>query len=102
MLLSNILMDWRWYLLSTMTMKRLDWEMNIAYHAYELKMKLILHPKNNRRYRHRFDFEIGYLIKSPCRECAQRKTLPKCMETCNQLDKIQTILSESISCAKKN
>ena len=76
--------------------------MNIASQPYETTMKLVLHPKDNRQYKHRFDFEIGYLIKSPCRECTQRKTLPRCMDQCNLLDRIQGILSESISCAKKN
>lgn len=45
----------------------------------------------------KFDFEIGYLIKSPCKKCDQRHRFPKCTEDCSMLDKIQTILSDAIS-----
>jgi len=50
---------------------------------------------------YRFDFEIGYLTKSPCRECEKRKDFPDCMEDCSRLDKIHTILCEAISCSKR-
>jgi hypothetical protein len=50
---------------------------------------------------YRFDFEIGYLTKSPCRECEKRKDFPDCMDDCNMLDKIHTILCEAISCSKR-
>jgi len=50
--------------------------------------------------RYRFDFEIGYLISSPCKECASRDDFPRCAETCKILDRIQTILSETISCSR--
>ena len=48
-------------------------------------------------YDFKFDFEIGYLIKSPCKECDQRNHFPKCAEDCTMLDQIQTILSDAIS-----
>ncbi|MDL2270020.1 hypothetical protein LJC71_07045 [Desulfosarcina sp. OttesenSCG-928-A07] len=51
-------------------------------------------------YRHRFDFDIGYLIKSPCRECADKELFPDCINTCLLLDRIHTALSNSVSCSK--
>jgi len=44
-----------------------------------------------------FDFEIGYLTKSPCLICENRSQLPKCHDNCNVLDKIQTLLARGIS-----
>lgn len=46
-----------------------------------------------------FDFDIGYLVKSPCKDCATRHKFPGCLDNCEILDKIQTALSESMSCA---
>jgi hypothetical protein len=51
-------------------------------------------------YRHRFDFDIGYLVKSPCRECIDRRHFPGCMDSCLPLDKIRTVLANSISCSR--
>jgi len=51
-------------------------------------------------FEYRFDFEIGYLIKSPCKLCKQRDTLPKCLDDCKVIDKIQGIISEGISCTR--
>jgi len=45
-----------------------------------------------------FDFEIGYLTRSPCLNCARRKDLPRCHDTCDMLDMIQTTLARGISC----
>ena len=50
---------------------------------------------------YRFDFEIGYLIKSPCRECEERSDLPVCADTCVTLGRIQAILSEGISSTRR-
>jgi hypothetical protein len=47
--------------------------------------------------RDKFDFDIGYLIKSPCKECARIKDLPKCINECEILDKIQTKIAAGIS-----
>ncbi|MFH2091468.1 MAG: hypothetical protein ABIJ31_03820 [Pseudomonadota bacterium] len=44
-----------------------------------------------------FDFEIGYLTKSPCIECKKKSCLPKCHQECIILDKIQTTLAKGIS-----
>ncbi|MEE4112415.1 MAG: hypothetical protein V2I40_06340 [Desulfobacteraceae bacterium] len=52
------------------------------------------------KYRHRFDFDIGYLVKSPCRECVDRYLFPDCMDDCNSLDKIRRVLANSISCSR--
>ncbi|MCG8617624.1 MAG: hypothetical protein MI802_15505 [Desulfobacterales bacterium] len=53
--------------------------------------------ENNPIKRDRFDFEIGYLTKSPCLNCEFRKELPKCHAQCKMLDKIQTRLARGIS-----
>lgn len=58
-----------------------------------------INPKKVLRYR--FDFEVGYLIKSPCRECQSDSRLPGCADDCVVLEKIQTILAESISCTRR-
>ncbi|WP_435547067.1 hypothetical protein [Desulfobacterium sp. N47] len=50
---------------------------------------------------YRFDFEIGHLIKSPCRECQCRINFPECAETCVVLGRLQSILSEGISCTRR-
>ncbi|KPJ75725.1 MAG: hypothetical protein AMJ54_14170 [Deltaproteobacteria bacterium SG8_13] len=56
-----------------------------------------------RRFKCRFDFEVGHLVKSPCRECDFRKTsFPVCSHDCIVLNKIQSILSESVSCTKRS
>ncbi len=45
---------------------------------------------------HYFDFDIGYLVKSPCKDCATRNDLPNCIQGCEILDQIQTVLADSI------
>jgi hypothetical protein len=52
------------------------------------------------KYRHRFDFDIGYLVESPCRGCIDRGHFPGCMDSCLPLDKIRTVLANSISCSR--
>ena len=44
-----------------------------------------------------FDFDIGYLVKSPCRDCTTQDKLPDCIQNCEILDKIQHVLADSIS-----
>ncbi len=58
-------------------------------------------PAKNSYYKFKFDFEVGYLKKSPCKECNLRNSYPKCADNCKMLDKIQTILSEAISCSRR-
>ncbi len=48
---------------------------------------------------HNFDFNIGHLVKSPCKACPTRENFPGCMEDCELLDQIQSVLSDSISSA---
>lgn len=48
--------------------------------------------------RNKFDFEIGYFIKSPCKECEKWDSFPNCLDNCALLDKIHAILAEGISC----
>lgn len=54
------------------------------------------------KYRHRFDFDIGYLVKSPCRDCIDRDLFPTCIETCPPLDRIHTVMANSISCSRSH
>lgn len=57
-------------------------------------------PKKNFKYK--FDFEIGYLTQSPCKDCVKKEDFPRCADTCNTLDEIHTILSEAVSCSKQS
>jgi len=52
-------------------------------------------------FKYKFDFEIGYLIKSPCKSCNLQKSFPKCSEKCSLLDKIHAILAEAVSCTRR-
>ena len=56
------------------------------------------HKKNH--YKHQFDFEIGSLIKSPCKTCVPESDFPTCMDTCDLLSKIHTLLKNAISCSR--
>ena len=51
-------------------------------------------------HKHRFDFEIGYLVKSPCQGCKTRRQFPKCIDGCKMLDKIQDRLAGIVSCTR--
>ena len=44
-----------------------------------------------------FDFDVGCLMKSPCRNCPKKGELPQCVTGCGLLDRIQTILSKGVS-----
>jgi len=44
-----------------------------------------------------FDFDIGYLVKSPCKGCRGHVRFPECMEGCELLERVQSALSDSIS-----
>lgn len=48
--------------------------------------------------RDKFDFEIGYLFESPCRQCLYRDCLPECHETCKVIDEIRDLLARGVSC----
>jgi hypothetical protein len=48
-------------------------------------------------FRYRFDFEIGYLVKSPCRACASRSELPRCQDACQILDRIHEVMAQCVA-----
>ena len=48
----------------------------------------------------RFDIDIGYIKKSPCRECSMKDSLPECSNCCETLAQLQELLVGSISCSK--
>lgn len=52
-------------------------------------------------YKYRFDFEVGYLVKSPCRECDIREDFPGCMKECITIDRIHEVLSYGVSCSNR-
>ncbi len=64
------------------------------------KARPVKYPLRRNLFKYRFDFDIGMLLKSPCRECVKRKQLPRCADQCTTLDRIHEVLSHSISCAK--
>lgn len=43
-----------------------------------------------------FDFDIGHLKKSPCRDCYSHFQFPECMDPCSLLDRIQTRLAQTV------
>ncbi len=52
-------------------------------------------------YRFTFDFEIGNLVKSPCRECERRRReFPRCIDTCELLERIHALLAQTRSCTR--
>lgn len=55
--------------------------------------------KIKKTHRCRFDFEVGHLVKSPCRECDIRDDFPNCADHCQTLDDIHALLSATVSCS---
>lgn len=53
--------------------------------------------KHSRALNQKFDYEIGYLVKSPCRNCSTYAKFPDCMDRCTVLDRVQNALSDSLS-----
>jgi hypothetical protein len=49
---------------------------------------------------YRFDIDIGYITKSPCRECPIKSSLPECSNRCEMLTQLQELLIGSISCSQ--
>ncbi len=47
-----------------------------------------------------FDFDIGCLTKSPCRDCPDKNSLPRCATGCDLLQQIQSVLSSAVSCSR--
>jgi len=50
--------------------------------------------------KHPFDFEVGYLVKSPCKKCNARDIFPKCLDSCEIIKKIHSALSNVIICSR--
>ena len=42
------------------------------------------------------DFEVGHLVRSPCRGCWQYHRFPVCFQACSLLDAIQTTLARTV------
>jgi hypothetical protein len=64
-------------------------------------MKLQRIPDSPYSYTCHFDFEIGYLMESPCRSCEQSENLPRCSDTCLLLDRVRGILADAIPCTRR-
>lgn len=56
--------------------------------------------RNKTFIRYRFDFDIGYLVKSPCRDCEERDLFPNCLDECSIIDRIHEVLSECVTSSK--
>lgn len=52
-------------------------------------------------YKFQYDFEVGYLVRSPCKKCARLAELPLCADTCRILDGIHSVLSKIVSCTRR-
>ncbi len=52
-------------------------------------------------FNYRFDFEIGYLIKSLCKDCDKKDNFPECADNCKILDEIHDVLSKAVSCSRR-
>lgn len=50
---------------------------------------------------HQFDFEVGNLVRSPCIGCEDRHCFPKCIDQCDHLDQIHSVLANTISCTRR-
>ncbi|MGB5986860.1 MAG: hypothetical protein WBG37_16280 [Desulfobacterales bacterium] len=59
-------------------------------------------PLKNRPSKFRYDFELGYLVKSPCKESPTRPHFPKCINACKILDMLHEKMANTISCSRKN
>jgi hypothetical protein len=58
-------------------------------------------PLQKYTYTCQFDFDIGYLVESPCRCCEKQDDLPQCARSCHRLDRVRGILADSISCTRR-
>jgi len=47
-------------------------------------------------------FDIGYLVKSPCRNCEKASSLPGCMPQCKTLKEVQKILSLAMNSSNQS
>lgn len=59
---------------------------------------MIFQMPYNKTFKPRFDFEIGYLVKSPCKTCEDRNALfPGCSDTCRTLDDIHAVMAQGVA-----
>lgn len=49
--------------------------------------------------RNKLEHDIGYIIKSPCRECGFKKRLPDCSNKCKTMKRLQASLACVTSCS---
>ena len=47
----------------------------------------------------KFEFDVGHIAKSPCRDCYFKKDLPGCSENCEKLKRLQNQLIGCVSCS---
>jgi hypothetical protein len=47
----------------------------------------------------KLDHDIGYIRKSPCRDCRSKKRLPDCSNKCKTLNRLQANLAFVTSCS---
>ena len=64
-------------------------------------MNAVKYFPHKKAYNYKYDFEIGYLVKSPCRKCEERKKFPRCADNCSIIDRIHAVLAETVSCSKR-
>ena len=67
----------------------------------DLKTQAEKFKRNKYPVKDKFDFEAGYLTRSPCKECGTRSQFPACMNNCSLLDKIHSHLVNVISCSHR-
>ncbi len=66
-----------------------------------IAMELMKYTTSSNYYRYRFDFEIGRLVNSPCKNCERQDEFPKCADDCRTLDRIHTALVGAVSCSRR-
>ena len=67
----------------------------------QLNMKMQRIPNHQYTYTCKFDFEIGYLVESPCRCCEQLEELPNCARACHLIDRVRGLLADTIPCTHR-
>lgn len=47
----------------------------------------------------KLECQIGYVKKSPCRDCRLKMKLPDCSNNCKIIKQLQTTLADVVSCS---
>ena len=71
--------------------------LRIAIYGFFIRIMIEEYAMQDALKRDVFDFEIGYLTKSPCIKCENKSCRPKCHKDCLILDRLQTLLARGIS-----